>query len=97
MNSSTRYIYDPRTRTYLQPEFSSEVVSRFAQVNRKALGSLRMTKPFVYNRTVIPAGAPLTQLAEVPAKLDVVAAPAVLEALLGELQRQKKYVNAIDS
>ena len=93
VNSSTRHIYDSRTRTYLQPDFTKEVLSRFVQVNKGALSSLKLTKPFKFGDVAIPVGAPLLLLAQSAALSDPAAAPAILEAVLEELHKQKTYVS----
>ena len=88
MNSSTAFVYDERTRTYRQPEFSYELLHRFQQVNSAAIENLQLTKALVVgNKKSLPAGTPLAELINVGIK-DHTQAPLVLEALLDEISRQ---------
>ena len=92
VNSSTPYVYDERTRTYRQPEFSYELLHRFQQINSAAIQSLQLTKTFVTsNKRSLPVGTPLAELVNVGIK-DHTQAPLVLEALLEEVSRQTEYI-----
>lgn len=88
VDSSTPYIYDPRTRTYLQPNASYQLLQRLLTVNHKALSSLYTTKDLVIDRKAnFEAGASLEKLVNMGVK-DISIAPIVLERLLDELSEQ---------
>ncbi|EKM50203.1 uncharacterized protein PHACADRAFT_264802 [Phanerochaete carnosa HHB-10118-sp] len=90
VNSSTEYVYDARTRTYLQPEFSFQLLQRFQQVNARFLGALQLTKQFNIGRRALPIGTPINELLNV-AQRDKALSPFVLETLLKEVSRQKTH------
>ncbi|CAL1715369.1 unnamed protein product [Somion occarium] len=91
VDSSTAYIYDSRTRTYLQPRFSWQVLRRFLDVNTTLLQDLKTTKEFpVERKAPVQAGSPLTDLINVGLQ-DGSLAPSVLSSLMTELSRQKTY------
>ena len=92
MNSSTSYVYDPRTRTYLQPAYASRTLQNFLAVNSQLLQNLKTSEDIpIEGRAAIPEGAPLTDLIALGAK-DQNAAPEVLSNLLGILGKQVEYV-----
>ena len=90
VNSSTSYVYDPRTRTYLQPAYASQTLQNLLTVNLELLQKLKTLKDVpIEGRATIPGGAPLTDLIAVGAK-DQSSAPAILSALLEILGKQKE-------
>lgn len=89
VNSSTPYTYDARSRTYLQPIFSFEVLQRFLQVNATALRELKTTKAFEAGRRTLPEGSPLSDLVNIGIR-DQVQAPYVLSTVLAEISKQTK-------
>ncbi|PSR70669.1 hypothetical protein PHLCEN_2v13442 [Hermanssonia centrifuga] len=90
VNSSSHYIYDPRTRTYLQPDFSYELLRRFQQINKAALEKLKTTKAFVSDTAPVRVGAPLTRLIDVGIENKSLA-PVALSALFEELSQQTEH------
>ncbi|KAI0085775.1 mitochondrial ribosomal death-associated protein 3-domain-containing protein [Irpex rosettiformis] len=98
VDSSSAYVYDPRTRTYLQPEFSAELLKRFRDVNLQAFEELLTSEDVIISgRRMIPKGTTLAELVRNGTRQEV-DAPVVLSALVKELQLQSKYpvVLAID-
>ncbi len=91
VNSSSHYIYDPQTRTYLQPDFSYELLRRFQQINKAALEKLKTTKAFVSDTAPVRVGVPLTRLIDVGIENKSLA-PVALSALFEELSQQTEYV-----
>lgn len=92
VDSSTSYVYDPRTRTYLQPEFSTELLKRFRDVNHQAFEELLTSEDIIVSsRRMVPKGTTLAELVRTGTRQEV-DAPVVLSALIKELQLQKKYV-----
>lgn len=90
VNSSTSYVYDPRTRTYLQPAYASQTLQNLLTVNLELLQKLKTLEDVpIEGRATIPGGAPLTDLIAVGAK-DQNSAPAILSALLEILGKQKE-------
>ncbi len=87
-NSSTPYSYDSRTRTYLQPTFSYQLLQRFLTVNSGPLKDLSLQKDAVLDRRTLPAGTPFVELLEIGLKEQTLA-PTVLAALFTELSLQK--------
>lgn len=92
VNSSTSYVYDPRTRTYLQPVSASSTLQKFLAVNSPLLQKLRIPENFpIEGRDTITQGAPLTDLIAVGVK-DQSSAPAILSTLMEILGKQTEYV-----
>ena len=92
MNSSTSYVYDSRTRTYLQPAYASQTLQNFSAVNSPLLQNLKTSEDIpIEGRTTIPKGAPLADLIAVGVK-DQNSAPAILSTLLEILGKQAEYV-----
>lgn len=92
VNSSTSYVYDPRTRTYTQPVYASRTLQNFSEVNSQLLQNLETSENVpIEGRATIPKGAPLTDLIAVGAK-DQNSAPAILSTLLEILGKQTKWV-----
>ncbi|THG98281.1 hypothetical protein EW026_g3884 [Hermanssonia centrifuga] len=90
VNSSSHYIYDPQTRTYLQPDFSYELLRRFQQINKAALEKLKTTKAFVSDTAPVRVGVPLTRLIDVGIENKSLA-PVALSALFEELSQQTEH------
>lgn len=91
VNSSTSYVYDPRTRTYLQPAYASQTLQNFLTVNLQLLQKLETPEDVqIEGRATIPKGTPLTDLIAAGAK-DQNSAPGILSTLLEILGKQKEY------
>jgi len=92
VNSSTSYVYDPRTRTYIQPEYASRTLQSFLTVNSELLQKLETLDDIpIEGRATVPKGTPLTNLIAVGAKSQN-SAPAILSTLLETLGKQTEYV-----
>ena len=91
VNSSTSHVYDERSRTYLQPEFTYELLRRFEQVNASAVERIQIVKPFSKGNRKLPSGAQLAELIKLGTS-DKTLAPAVFDAVLHEVSKQTKYV-----
>jgi len=92
VNSSTSYLYEPRTRTYLQPTYASQTLQKFSAVNSQLLQSLKTLEDTpIEGRATIPKGTPLTDLITAGTR-DQNSAPATLSALLEILGKQAEYV-----
>jgi len=90
VNSTTTYIYDLRTRTYLQPVAAYQALQRLLTVNSSALDTLRTRQELLLDKTPVLVGTPLKELINVGLK-DQTLAPIILRALLEELGRQTTY------
>lgn len=96
MNSSTSYVYDPRTRTYLQPAYAAQTLQNFLSANLQLLQKLSTPEDvLIQGRATIQKGAPLTDLIAAGAK-DQNAAPRILSTLMGFLGKQTEYVWPFD-
>ena len=92
VNSSTSYVYESRTRTYLQPTYASQTLQKFLAANSQLLQNMNASEDIpIEGRAAIPKGAPLADLIAVGAK-DQSSAPAILSTLLGILGKQTEYV-----
>ena len=90
IDSSSAYTYDPRTRTYLQPQFSAELLQRFRDVNSAVFEELRTSSDVVISgRRTIPQGATLAELVRAGTRQEI-DAPIVLSTVIKELQLQSK-------
>ncbi|PCH36270.1 hypothetical protein WOLCODRAFT_91935 [Wolfiporia cocos MD-104 SS10] len=90
VNSSTAYAYDARTRTYLQPDYSYELLRRFLSVNSAALHDLTLQEDVVLEDRTVPAGTLLADLVRLGVdrkELSAVVLPTLMEAL----SRQTTY------
>ena len=90
VNSSTQYIYDARTRTYIQPDLSSELLRRFNQINSRSLEAIVLRKDTLFGKTTFRAGTPLPDLIHFAVETDQTSAPAVLQTVLSEVAHQEK-------
>jgi len=91
VNSSTSYVYDPRTRTYLQPTYASQTLQNFLAVNSQLLQKLKTSTDVpVEGRAAIPKDTPLTDVIALGVK-DQNSAPAILSALLEILGKQTEH------
>ncbi|EPT03056.1 hypothetical protein FOMPIDRAFT_1022642, partial [Fomitopsis schrenkii] len=90
VDSSSDYTYDARTQTYLQPEYSDQLLRRFLSVNEQLIRDLKTGEAHALEDGTVPAGTPLVNLvkagAEKPGN-----APLVLAALMNELSQQTQY------
>ncbi|KAI0796114.1 mitochondrial ribosomal death-associated protein 3-domain-containing protein [Abortiporus biennis] len=90
VNSSTPHTYDARTRTYLQPKYSFQLLQRFLSVNESKLQNLKTSREHVLERSTLPAGSPIIDLLSVGLN-DQASAPSVLSTLLSELASQESH------
>ncbi|EGN95341.1 hypothetical protein SERLA73DRAFT_95973 [Serpula lacrymans var. lacrymans S7.3] len=91
VNSTTAYVYDIRTQTYLQPVFAYQTLQRFLTVNSAKLQSLSTRQATeLERRPPLPAGTPLIDLINVGLR-DQIVAPTVLTALMNELGQQTTH------
>jgi small subunit ribosomal protein S29 len=91
VNSTTSYVYDARTRTYLQTSYAYQTLHRFLTVNSAQLKGLTTSEDIaVEKKPVVPKGTPLADLIALGMK-DQSVAPTVLSAVLEELGKQTKY------
>ena len=89
IDSSTTYVYDHRTQTYLQPSFSNQLLQRILNVNKKILEKLTVSRDVPFEkRAAVPAGTPLIQLISI-ASTETHLAPSILSTVLEELGRQE--------
>jgi len=92
VNSSTSYVYEPRTRTYLQPTYASQTLQKFSAVNSHLLQNLKTLEDIpIEGRATFPKDTPLADLIAAGAK-DQNSAPAILSTLLEILGKQTEYV-----
>ncbi|KAI0080230.1 hypothetical protein K474DRAFT_1658226 [Panus rudis PR-1116 ss-1] len=91
LDSSTPYVYDPRTRTYVQPEFSYQLLMRFQTVNSSKLDEVKTSEEFpIPEKGSLPKGSSLNELVNLGLQ-DHLLAPSVFAELLTELSKQDKY------
>ena len=96
MNSSTSYVYEPRSRTYLQTTYASQTLQKFSAVNSQLLQNLKTLEDIpIEARATVPKGTPLVDLIAAGAK-DQNSAPAILSTLLEILGKQTEYVAGHD-
>lgn len=92
MDSSTPYVYDLRTRTYVQPKYSFQLLTRILKVNEGLLKSLQTSKDFhTEGGSKLPAGSPIADLFSIGIR-DPSVAPSVVSAVFAELGEQTTYV-----
>ncbi|TFK66662.1 hypothetical protein BDN72DRAFT_132569 [Pluteus cervinus] len=90
VNSTTTHIYDLRTRTYLQPAYSYQILQRLLSVNEPLLAKLKTQKKFSLEKRDLDAQTPLVDLINIGIK-DKSAAPTVLDAVVTTLSEQTQY------
>jgi len=91
VNSTTAYVYDAQTRTYLQPTYAYQTLQRFLTVNSNQLQTLATKDDIPLDkRPSVPKGTLITDLISLGMK-DQPIAPAVLSAVLKELGKQTQY------
>ncbi|OCH86955.1 hypothetical protein OBBRIDRAFT_814348 [Obba rivulosa] len=86
VNSSTTFVYDPRTRTYEQPEVSYEILRRFQNVNANNL-NIPIHEDYPLDTRTLRKGDSLSSLVKAGVDEPAVAA-AVLGAVMSELTKQ---------
>jgi small subunit ribosomal protein S29 len=94
VDSTTPYTYDPRTKTFQQPELASQILRQFVQANSEMLRSpnTRMVNDIENERLGTYArGTPVSALLDVGLK-DQSLANEVLEVALEVLGGQSKCV-----
>lgn len=91
VNSTTAYVYDARTRTYLQPTYAYQTLQRFLTVNSNRLRTLVTQEEIsIDKKPSVPKGTPLPELIAMGMK-DRPIAPAILSALLKELGKRTRW------
>ncbi|KAI0339407.1 hypothetical protein BDW22DRAFT_1409048 [Trametopsis cervina] len=91
IDSSSSYYYDLRTRTYLQSEFSAQVLARFRDVNSTIFEELKTTEDILLSaRRTVTMGSTLSDLVRAGLRQNL-DAPSVLSALMKELERQSTF------
>ncbi|KIY69448.1 hypothetical protein CYLTODRAFT_349530 [Cylindrobasidium torrendii FP15055 ss-10] len=90
VDSTTTHVYDLRTRTYVQPFFSWQLVQRIFSTNQAILDTLTTTEKHDFGKVSVEAGQPLQELHRI-AETDKYFAPQVLEVVLAELGKQKEH------
>ncbi len=91
VNSSTPYVYDPRTQTYGQPAFAQQLLKRFVDVNETLVQGLSVQGAYPFEERTIDNTSSLLDLI----KFGIEAqhqAPTVLGVLFTELAQQTKCV-----
>ncbi|KDR70846.1 hypothetical protein GALMADRAFT_810886 [Galerina marginata CBS 339.88] len=94
VNSTTPYIYDLRTQTYLQPAFSFQTLQRMLTVNQKALSNIPLVEDLVLDKQTVPKGTPLTRVIEIAMAeraRTMAQSPLVLDAVMRSLDQQEAY------
>ncbi|TFL01013.1 mitochondrial ribosomal death-associated protein 3-domain-containing protein [Pterulicium gracile] len=103
VNSSSNHVYDLRTRTYLQPYASKQLLMRLITANASALAELKTTEKHdltplsggaggaAKEVAVIEAGEPLVKLAEVGTRDFMRYGAVVLEKVMWELSQQEQF------
>ena len=91
VNSTTSYVYDLRTQTYLQPAFAYQTLQKILTVNPTALASLQTQQELILEKKALGAGSSLSELINIGLKEQALA-PIILDTLMTELAEQTKYV-----
>ena len=90
VNSSTPYVYDPRTQTYGQPAFAQQLLKRFVDVNEALIKDMKVQGSYPFEERAINSASSLVDLISVGLEFQH-QAPSVLNALMTELSQQTKY------
>ena len=91
VNSTTPYVYDIRTQTYLQPEYAFQHLQRILKVNAELFKSVQLQEDLILEKLSFSAGDSLYSVmrAAVGAKSRRKAqSPVVLEAVMRTLEKQ---------
>ncbi|EMD39027.1 hypothetical protein CERSUDRAFT_104297 [Gelatoporia subvermispora B] len=89
VTSSTPFSYDPRTRTYEQPDVSYEILRRFQSVNAQHL-NIPVQTDYPFETRTVRKGDTISQLAKAGVEDPSIAA-AVLLAVMEELTKQTAF------
>ncbi|KAI0718085.1 mitochondrial ribosomal death-associated protein 3-domain-containing protein [Cerioporus squamosus] len=89
VNSSTPYVYDPRTQTYGQPAFAQQLLKRFADVNEALIKDMKVQGSYPFEERTIDSTSALTDLINLGLEYSH-QAPTVLSTLFAELAQQTK-------
>ncbi|GAO47277.1 hypothetical protein SAICODRAFT_26624 [Saitoella complicata NRRL Y-17804] len=84
VDNTTAYSYSSKRELYFQPDMAAIVLKRASDANAKLLSSLKVSKPWNFDRHTIRANSSLADLCKAGI-MDPLVAPHVLEALLSEL------------
>ncbi|CAE6506017.1 unnamed protein product [Rhizoctonia solani] len=91
VDSTTPYAYDPRTKTFQQPELAAQILGQFTAANSGILSKIQITKGIENERLgTFSKGAPLLDILNVGQK-DQSLATEVLEVALEVLGGQDQY------
>ena len=88
VNSTTPYMYDIRTQTYLQPAFAFQTLQRMLTVNAEALGSIQLQEDLVLEKRRVPAGTSLADLIDIGKSRTVGQSPLILDTVMRTLENQ---------
>ncbi|PPQ75486.1 hypothetical protein CVT26_015908 [Gymnopilus dilepis] len=94
VDSTTSYIYDLRSQTYLQPAYSFQILQRMLTVNREPLASLQLADDLVLEKQTISKGTTLERVIEYTISDKARALPqaaAILDAVMRSLDAQKRF------
>jgi small subunit ribosomal protein S29 len=98
VNSSTSFSYDIRTRTYLQPFASKQILQRLLTANGPAMSTLKTTKQHDLSAgapgkddIVIQQGEPLAKLIEAGTRDFMRYGATVLDLVMEELSKQEEF------
>ncbi|KLO11620.1 hypothetical protein SCHPADRAFT_876656 [Schizopora paradoxa] len=91
VDSSTSYVYDPRTQTYLQPVVSHQILRRFQIANAKALKEITLQRDITFDkRKPIAAGTNLSDVIDVGLREQNLS-PTILSGILEQLESQDLF------
>ncbi|KAF8573593.1 hypothetical protein K439DRAFT_1665739 [Ramaria rubella] len=91
LNSSTRYQYDLRSRTYQQSAYAQQILRRFASVNEKALRLIHTQDAIrIEKLRAFGAGTPLTEIIQAGV-MDATASSDILVAVMEQLGQQTTH------
>ena len=91
VNSTTSYVYDIRTQTYLQPAYAFQMLQRILNANVELLGLVPLHEDLILEKLSFSAGTKLSSVmrAAVGARSRKIAqSPVVLEAVMRTLEKQ---------
>ena len=93
VNSTTPYIYDIRTQTYLQSKFAFQTLQRMLNVNLELLDSVELQEDLEWDNKSYSAGATLSSviLAAIGARRRKASlSPVILDAVMRTLEKQTR-------
>ncbi|KAF8889525.1 mitochondrial ribosomal death-associated protein 3-domain-containing protein [Gymnopilus junonius] len=94
VDSTSSYIYDLRSQTYLQPGYSFQILQRMLTVNREALQRIQLAEDLVLEKSALPKGTTLEKVIEftiADKARNVPQAAQILDAVMRALDVQKDF------